>query len=44
MFAIAKNGGKCQNFDKRSQIKVFLVALNFKENAIFGIFWLFRVD
>ena len=39
MFAIAKNGGKCRNFDERSQIKVFLEALDFNENAIFGIFW-----
>ena len=37
MFAIAKNGGKCRNFDERSQIKVFLEALDFNENAIFGI-------
>ena len=33
----AKNGGKCRNFDERSQIKVFLEALDFNKNAIFGI-------
>ena len=33
MFAIAKNGGKCRNFDERSQIKVFLDPPDFNGNA-----------
>jgi len=37
MFAMAKNGEKCRFVGERSQIKVFLVAPYFKENAIFGI-------
>ena len=35
IFAIAKNGVKCQNFDERSQIKVFLDPLDFNGNAVF---------
>ena len=44
MFAIDKNGGKCRNFDERSQIKVFLEALDLNENAIFGIFFILIVQ
>ena len=35
MFAIAKNGVKCQNFDERSQIKVFLDPLISMEMLFF---------
>src|SRR3569623_595552 len=35
MFAIAKNGVKCQNFNERSQIKVFLVPLITMEMLFF---------
>ena len=44
MFAIVKNGGKCRNFEERSQIKVFLDLLDFNGNAkkrYFYIFFLF---
>ena len=43
MFAIAKNGGKCRNFDERSQIKVFLVALYFQRKRYFWHFLSFGV-